>query len=95
MEISQIYDAYLSGRVRHFKPYLAPGNLYHIELQVLCRKADDTGDFWRNDSLRQDGNIMLFKSQSDAIDSLASAGLLDAYNQRFSIDDDGVTILNW
>jgi hypothetical protein len=94
MEITQLYDSYNEGRVRHFKPKRTPGNHYVIEIQVLDRMADDSGFFWRNSSVKNDGNIMCFSSESGALDALAAAGLFEAYEARFD-HRDGYSVLRW
>jgi hypothetical protein len=94
MEISQLFDAYQAGRVRHFRPYLAPDNLYSIDLQVLIRRADDTGDHWVNSTLKRDGAILWYPSQEAAVAALEDVGLKAAYEKRFELRD-GLTYLRW
>ena len=95
MEISKLFEAYQAGRVRHFKPYLVRNNEVYITLQELCRNADDTGDVWKEGALMSNGQLIWYASEKVALDALASVGLMDAYKQRFTLRDDGVTILNW
>ncbi len=94
IELSNLLSEYEAGRVRHFTPYCARYDAYTLDVEVLTRKADDSGDSWVKQSVTENGEVLWFKSLNDVLVALADVGLAEAYKLRFA-NRNGNTFLNW
>ncbi len=91
VELTDLKAAYDAGRVRHFTPYCVRYNEYTLDIEVLTSKADNSGDTWRKQSVKKDGETLWCKSLDDVLSVLANEGLADAYKLRFNHDGS----INW
>ncbi len=94
IELSNLLSGYESGKVRHFVPYCVRYDAYTLDVEVLNRKADNSGYTWRKQSVYENGEVLWFKSLNDVLVALADVGLSEAYKLRFA-NRDGNTFLNW
>ncbi len=94
IELSELSAEYEAGRVRHFTPRCVRYDEYCIDIEILNRVADDSGDVWQRGRVNKDGKIAWFGSLDECIETLAGVGLAEAYELRFDRSK-GSVHLNW